>query len=806
MQVITDVGYDIDNPTIAPIAQTGNNPGNMATGNYQYKITFMSPFGETLASPASVSRLSNGSMVLTNLQVSVSTEAVQKVIYRTSVGDALPFRRLVILNSAVTTFNDTFNDSQLGVVEPVANTASSSSICRGWMNFSKTIGYSLSNNVVAAGASLSTATLLAAQYSFCAVPVNLNGVRLPLINNMTGQTFVINNTDAANSLQIYPYDAATTVNGLAAGSPYTLAPQSSIELIANTATSWVTSQLMSNDIPIIIDDANCNVFLGPSTGNSTMTGTDNTAMGCHTFENNTTGNRNSSFGSHAANANVSGNNNIAIGYNAHVNNISGSDNIIIGNGALASQTSASQQFAIGSGALAMNTTGTNNFAIGHNALQNSNGDNNIGIGNLTMTANTTGSGNLAVGYFNLNSNTTGNNNMAFGINSLATNVSGNDNIAIGFTALRDNTGSSNIALGHAALQKNTTGGGNLAIGESALTNSTTANGLVALGNSALAANTTGSSNLAIGSGALASNTTGQDNIAIGNTPLFLNTTGSFNIGIGESTLGSNTTASQLIAIGAFSLFSNTSGTNCIAMGLNVLHDNTTGNNNIGIGSDSLNVNSTGDNNIGLGNSALRDNTASNNVAVGSSSQVVGTSGANNTSVGAFSLTSNNTGSNNIAIGNSAGSAITGSGNIAIGNAGVAAESNVIRIGTAQTKNFQAGIRGVTTDAADAIPVLISSTGQLGTISSSITKKENIVDMGDFSSQIYKLQPRIFDFIDGPKQQCGLIAQEVNKILPYLTVCDKDGEPETVKYHEIGTLLLNEMIKLNMRLEKLESRI
>ncbi len=54
----------------------------------------------------------------------------------------------------------------------------------------------------------------------------------------------------------------------------------------------------------------------------------------------------------------------------------------------------------------------------------------------------------------------------------------------------------------------------------------------------------------------------------------------------------------------------------------------------------------------------------------------------NTAVGHLALSSNTTGSENTAVGYQAGSALTtGDSNIDIGNAGVAGESNTIRIGT-----------------------------------------------------------------------------------------------------------------------------
>jgi hypothetical protein len=52
---------------------------------------------------------------------------------------------------------------------------------------------------------------------------------------------------------------------------------------------------------------------------------------------------------------------------------------------------------------------------------------------------------------------------------------------------------------------------------------------------------------------------------------------------------------------------------------------------------------------------------------------------------------------------------------------------------------------------------------------------------------------------------GLIAEEVEKVFPELVV-HKDGQPETVRYHELPALLLNEIQKLVKRVEFLESQL
>jgi len=73
-----------------------------------------------------------------------------------------------------------------------------------------------------------------------------------------------------------------------------------------------------------------------------------------------------------------------------------------------------------------------------------------------------------------------------------------------------------------------------------------------------------------------------------------------------------------------------------------------------------------------------------------------------------------TGHNNIGLGTSAGQNLTsGSYNIDIDNAGVAEESQTIRIGTTQSATFIAGISGVSLASAD--PVVVNANGQLGTM-------------------------------------------------------------------------------------------
>ncbi len=266
------------------------------------------------------------------------------------------------------------------------------------------------------------------------------------------------------------------------------------------------------------------------------------------------------------------------------------------------------------------------------------------------------------------------------------------------------------------------------------------------------------------------------------------------------------------AVGFDALAANTTGRVNTAVGFDALAANTTGGGNTAVGFAALTANTTGGNNTALGIFALIANTTGRfNTAVGNGALSTNTTGATNTAVGDSAL-GRSTGSNNIALGEDAGSLLTsGSNNIDIGNVGVAGESATTRIGaqgvgTGQT--FIAGVSGVTTGGA-AITVLIDANGQLGTASSSRRVKEEIQDMVDASEPLLRLRPVSFRYrnhADGGLRQYGLIAEEVAEVLPDLVVSDQAGQPETVRYHLLPALLLNELQKQHRQLTEQQAQL
>jgi len=94
---------------------------------------------------------------------------------------------------------------------------------------------------------------------------------------------------------------------------------------------------------------------------------------------------------------------------------------------------------------------------------------------------------------------------------------------------------------------------------------------------------------------------------------------------------------------------------------------------------------------------------------------------------------------------------------------------------------------------------------LGTISSSRRFKDDINDMGDASGDLMKLRPVTFRYKQAQEDgshplQYGLVAEEVAAVNPGLVQVDKDGQPQTVLYHVLPALLLNEVQKEHQKIE------
>jgi hypothetical protein len=325
---------------------------------------------------------------------------------------------------------------------------------------------------------------------------------------------------------------------------------------------------------------------------------------------------------------------------------------------------------------------------------------------------------------------------------------------------------------------------------------TDAQGDTALGTGALLSDTAtsgGTENTAFGYLALLDNNSGGDNTAVGFAAMENNTSGGQNTAVGSGALQSNALKSENTAIG-YQALKNTVGLPSQAA---------YGSGNTAVGWEAMQGNVLGYGNVAVGASAMQSASGGNSVAVGM--QALGSV----------------TGYYNIGIGYEAGISLRdGENNIMIGHPGVSSDTGTIRIGStsSQTSTYIAGIRGATTGNSDAVPVVIDSNGQLGTMNSSVRFKEDIQDMANASSGLLRLRPVTYrykqPYADGSRPiDYGLIAEEVAEVYPDLVVKGVAGEVQTVQYQKLTPMLLNELQKQHeqiqeqrVEIQKLEARL
>ena len=200
----------------------------------------------------------------------------------------------------------------------------------------------------------------------------------------------------------------------------------------------------------------------------------------------------------------------------------------------------------------------------------------------------------------------------------------------------------------------------------------------------------------------------------------------------------------------------------------------------------------------MGSQALFNNTTGlSNTANGYQALYSNKTGGSNTATGVQALY-RTTGGGNIALGFQAGvNLTTGSNNIDIGNAGVAGESNTIRIGRQGTHNgtFIAGISG---HVAGGEQWWLTPTASSARSASSARFKDDIKPMDKASEAILALKPVTFRYkkeVDPEGiPQFGLVAEEVEKVNPDLVVRDEKARSYTVRYEAVNAMLLNEFLK------------
>jgi hypothetical protein len=232
-----------------------------------------------------------------------------------------------------------------------------------------------------------------------------------------------------------------------------------------------------------------------------------------------------------------------------------------------------------------NSHGISNIFIGDSTgYKNTLGSWNVFLGSQSGYSNTLGVSNVFLGLNTGFSNDTGSYNVFIGTNSGRSNINGNQNVFLGQQSGYHNTdGNYNVFAGCLAGNSNTTGKSNVFIGNSAGYTNTTGNFNTFIGTLAGAYNTEGYQNSMFGQEAGYSNTTGKFNAFFGIGAGYSNTEGEQNTFLGQRAGYSNTTGGWNVCIGSRSGYSLKDGQGNVMIGDWAGHDNS-GSGNVFIGS------------------------------------------------------------------------------------------------------------------------------------------------------------------------------------------------------------------------------
>lgn len=298
----------------------------------------------------------------------------------------------------------------------------------------------------------------------------------------------------------------------------------------------------------------------------------------------------------------------------------------------------------------------------------------------------------------------------------------------------------------------------------------------------------------------------------GGTPSGFTYPGWANVFIGYQTGFNNTTGYKNVFLGYQAGQDNTDGYFNTFIGNATGANNTTGVKNTFVGNESGEVNMTGSYNTFYGYNSGILTTASYNTFVGADCGFNNSTGTQNTYVGSHAGEYFN-GSNNTFIGTAAGrnyaTLRTGNYNIFIGSyAGYASGAVSNKLYIDPTSTAAPLIYGDFTAGAEVVRINgnLEYTGTIADVSDTRLKK-NIVLIPDAIDKISSMRGVFFDwnldenpgFVLENRRQVGVIAQEVEKVLPELVILNKEGY-KMVDYTKLTPVLIEAVKEQQKQIE------
>jgi hypothetical protein len=303
----------------------------------------------------------------------------------------------------------------------------------------------------------------------------------------------------------------------------------------------------------------------------------------------------------------------------------------------------------------------------------------------------------------------------------------------------------------------------------------------AVGASALAANTSGTFSTAVGYEAGKANTNGYSITAVGaRAGWVVNGAANFTA-VGTDSGRTSTTAASASFFGANSGFSNTTGSYLVAVGDGALYSNTTASNNTAVGYQAGYSATTNGYNTFVGQTAGYSTTGVGNTFIGCTNASVGagyfvTTGTKNTIIGGFH-------------GNQGGLDIRTASNYIVLSDGDGNPRQIIN--NSGYLFYYTMASGAGTNALK----FNTSTGAVTYDTSSARYKDNIRDSIYGLSHVMQMRSAQFEYKDTGRSDVGLIAEELQPIIPELVGTNKEGQADSVSYDRMVSVLVKAIQEL-----------
>jgi len=501
-----------------------------------------------------------------------------------------------------------------------------------------------------------------------------------------------------------------------------------------------------------------NYFIGHQSGGQLNTGTYNSTLGYQSGYSVYNGNSNSFIGYQSGYSTTNGEGNLFLGYQSGFNNVEGYYNSFLGY-----QSGYS------------NTVGSaNSFLASYSGYSNTTGNLNTFVGYESGFSNTLGTANTFIGSYVGQNNTEGNYNVYIGERAGYMGTNPDLNVFIGYrSGYEVSSGSANVAIGYRSGYSLNNGNDNVFLGTNSGYNIED----------------------------------GYRNICLGSNSGYALSNGDNNVFIGDSTGYSGGSVDESVFMGSAAGKNALNSTENVFIGYQCGYHTTNSNFNVYIGNRAGRDNN-GGNNVFIGRGTGRYVTAgTNNVYMGIGAGGDNAEGDNNTYIGTLAGGNGVSGSKNVYIGNFTGGGAVGDSNVFIGNFAGYSESGSQKLYIDNTSTSSPLIKGDFNSNCLQVNGNFYYTGSFGACSDARYKK-NIQPISNALSYIMKLQGinyywRQNEFPDVPfsnRKQIGLIAQDVEKLIPELVSENNDGY-KTIDYAKLTPLLIESIKSQQESIEK-----